>query len=235
MRYAIACHTPWFWEAWDQTEPPFGEWIDIRTAELDIALLERTSPRYVFFPHWSAIVPREVFERWECVCFHSAPVPYGRGGSPIQNMIVRGHTVTDVAALRMIETVDAGPVYMREQVSLLGGGEEVLMRIGRVIVEMIPRIAAAEPVPVPQEGTVVEFRRRTPAESSLPTEGSLDSLFDFIRMLDADGYPAAFAELGRWRLEFGRPVLRRGSIDADVRITLHEEAGESPDPSQGAA
>jgi len=225
-RYVIACSTPWFWEVWEQSEQPRGKWVEVRDGQLTAEFLESIEPRYVFFPHWSQIVPPDILERWECVCFHSTPVPYGRGGSPVQNMIARGNTDTDVTALRMVTEVDAGPVYLREPVSLLGGGDEVFIRIGRVIAGMIPRIAATEPNPTPQEGEVVQFRRRDPTQSRLPSDGSLEDLLDFIRMLDARGYPAAFAEVGPWRLEFRRPALRPGGIETDVWITRREDSDD---------
>ncbi len=226
--YVIACSTPWFWQAWAHREHPPGDWIEVRDNPLTMDLLARINPRYVFFPHWSQIVPSEVFDRWECVCFHSTPVPYGRGGSPVQNMIAHGHASTEVTALRMEQEIDAGPVYLREPVSLLGGGDEVYLRIGVVIAQMIGTIVATEPHPVPQEGEIVQFQRRNPTQSRLPECGSLESLFDFVRMLDAHGYPAAFAEIGPWRLEFRRPVLRPEGIEADVRITRIGQAGDSP-------
>jgi len=34
-------------------------------------------------------------------------VPYGRGGSPLQNLIVRGHTETKLTALRCVRDLDA--------------------------------------------------------------------------------------------------------------------------------
>lgn len=222
MTYVVACRTPWFWDAWEQLPTPPGEWIEVREDSLPDGLLERVDPRYVFFPHWSRIVGDDVLARWECVCFHATPVPYGRGGSPVQNMIARGHTSTEVTALRMTSEVDAGPVYLAEPVSLLGGGDEIYARIARVIAEMIPRIAEEEPVPVEQAGRPVVFPRRTPAESRLPADGTLQDLYDHIRMLDAEGYPAAFVEVGPWRLEFSRAALRRGAVDADVRITRVE-------------
>ncbi len=222
--YVIACRTPWFWDVWrDVAGLPSVQWFEVREPPLTIELLERIEPRYVFFPHWSQIIPPEIFERWECVCFHSAPVPYGRGGSPVQNMVLHGHDSTDVTALRMVQELDAGPVYLREPTSLLGGGDEVFLRISTVISRMILAIASSEPRPIAQEGEVVKFKRRTPAESRLPSDMSLEALFDFVRILDAEGYPPAFAEVGPWRLELRRAVLRRGSIEADVRITRIDE------------
>lgn len=38
-------------------------------------------------------------------------------------------------------------------------------------------------------------------------------------MLDAEGYPKAFVEVGPFRFEFSRASLRGRDIVADVRIT----------------
>lgn len=56
----------------------------------------------------------------------------------------------------------------------------------------------------------------------------MKDLYDFIRMLDAEGYPNAFLECGPYRIEFCRPALRRGEIEADVKITRtdHEVNGD---------
>ena len=50
--------------------------------------LASLDPRYVFFLHWSWKIPAEIHTRFECVIFHMSDVPYGRGGSPLQNLIV---------------------------------------------------------------------------------------------------------------------------------------------------
>jgi methionyl-tRNA formyltransferase len=70
---------------------------------------------------------------------------------------------------------------------------------------------------------VVNFKRRKPAESELSdghsTPASLEELFDFIRMLDAEGYPRAFLRHSGFCFEFSRPALYDGRIVADVKIT----------------
>lgn len=228
-RYAVACRTPWFWDLWRDRELP-GEWLDIREEDgLVPGRLEQFSPRYIFFPHWSKQVPDAIYGAFECVCFHAAPVPYGRGGSPIQNMIVRGHEETEVVALRMVEELDAGPVYRRERMSLLGGGDELYLRIASLVLDMMEEIVENEPEPREQEGELVIFRRRRPEESEIGEGPTLAELFDFIRMLDAEGYPSAFLRHGGMRFEFSRPALRRGEIEASVRITPVEDASEGRD------
>jgi len=187
--------------------------------DLLLGVVEEISPRYIFFLHWSWKVPEEFLDRYECVCFHMTDVPFGRGGSPLQNLIMRGYRETKLTALRMSREFDAGPVYMRRPLSLEGGAEEIYWRATRLSAEMIQSIIQREPKPVPQRGTVVNFKRRKPEDSEITIPASLEDLHDFIRMLDADGYPRAFLQHSGYKFEFSRPGLYDGRIVADVTIT----------------
>ena len=95
-----------------------GNFYFVETPEELIGLLEQvSSPRYIFFLHWRWIVPKHIVEEHECICFHMTDVPFGRGGSPLQNLIIRGHKNTVLTSLRMEEGVDSGPVYLKHLVS----------------------------------------------------------------------------------------------------------------------
>lgn len=60
-----------------------GTWhLVTKPNELTIEKINKINPRYIFFPHWSWMVSDEIIENFECVCFHSTDLPYGRGGSP---------------------------------------------------------------------------------------------------------------------------------------------------------
>lgn len=197
-----------------------GQWRYIDSpSELSPDALREISPRYIFFLHWSWKVPDEIVEQFECVCFHMTDVPYGRGGSPLQNLILRGRRETKLTALRMSREFDAGPVYCKEPLSLEGGAEEIYLRAGRLSAKMIQHIIQDQPKPQPQQGTVVNFKRRRPEESEVGKPASLEELHDFIRMLDAEGYPRAFLHHAGFRFEFSRSALYDGRIVADVTIT----------------
>jgi len=202
-----------------------GEWFYIGSREeLTDERVAELRPRFVFFLHWSWKVSEAMLARHECVCFHMTDVPYGRGGSPLQNLIVRGHRETKLTALRMTAAFDAGPVYLKRPLSLEGSAEEILMRTSELSAEMIGQIIATRPRPRAQRGAITVFKRRRPEESAIAAAGSLAALHDFIRMLDAEGYPRAFLDHGGFRYEFSRAVRRDGRIIADVSIRpLSEE------------
>jgi methionyl-tRNA formyltransferase len=115
--------------------------------------------------------------------------------------------------------MDAGPVYARRALALDGRAQEIYERAAALATGMMQDIVRDAPVPEPQQGEAVTFTRRTPADSRVPDAMSADQLFDFIRMLDADGYPRAFLDHGDWRIEFSNARLDGADVRADVRLT----------------
>lgn len=225
MAYIVAGCKPWSRTIFDEvifTYP--GTWHFVsRPDGLTPEKVSSLAPRYIFFLHWSWKVPSEIVDNYECVCFHMTDVPYGRGGSPLQNLIVRGHRHTKLTALRMAEDFDAGPVYLKEDLCLEGNAEEIYVRASYLSAQMIRYIIKEQPVPQPQVDEPVIFKRRKPHESRIPELPNLQALHDTIRMLDAEGYPRAFLEHGGFRYEFSRASLYDGRIVADVKITTIEQ------------
>ena len=189
------------------------------TDELLIAV-ERHNPKWVFFPHWSYYIPEKIYENHECVVFHMTDLPFGRGGSPLQNLIGRGIYETKISALRCVKALDAGPIYMKKALSLHGNAQEIYIRASSIIVEMINDILKNHPQPRKQQGEAVVFERRKPEESNIFQLSSLDKLHDYIRMLDADGYPKAYVETEHFKLEFTRSSYKGKEVIADVKFTM---------------
>ncbi|MCI0437540.1 MAG: methionyl-tRNA formyltransferase [Chloroflexi bacterium] len=223
-RYIVAGAKPWNHRIFDEVISAYpGEWKFAGAQdELTVEAVREFAPRYIFFMHWSWKVPSELTENYECVCFHMTDVPYGRGGSPLQNLILRGHRRTRLSALRMTQEMDAGPVYLKEELSLEGGAEEIYLRASYLSAEMMRRITEGQIEPEPQTGEPLIFKRRKPSESRIPPLDGLRALHDFLRMLDAEGYPRAFLEHEGFRYEFSRAALYDGRIVADVTITKAE-------------
>lgn len=189
--------------------------------------LRAFGPSHVFFPHWSWKIPAAVHEAFECVIFHMTDVPFGRGGSPLQNLVVRGIENTRLTALRCTEAMDAGPVYLKLPLSTLGSAEEVMLRAAALMEPMILKIVGERMQPQPQEGEPVLFQRRRPQDGDLAAATTLETVHDLVRMLDGEGYPNAFLKVGRLRLEFTRASRKVDHVAADVRITLDPEGGDA--------
>ena len=177
-------------------------------------------PEWIFVPHWSQLIPESIWGPWPTVIFHMTDLPYGRGGSPLQNLIQRGHTSTMLTALRCGAGLDSGDVYLKQPLSLHGSAEEIFLRADILLEQMIEQIVLKKPMATPQQGEPVLFSRRKPAQSNLAScpEGDLSAWYDQIRMLDAEGYPHAFLEIHGMRLELRRVCQRSDGLHADVRI-----------------
>jgi methionyl-tRNA formyltransferase len=223
--YIVATVKPWNTEAFDRRAPSLpGRWVLMdQRDQLTLESLKELKPRYIFFPHWSWTVPNAILETTECVCFHMTDVPYGRGGSPLQNLIQRGHETTMLSALRMVEDVDAGPVYLKRPLDLSGRARDIFGRAADLVYDMIAEILEHQPEPQPQEGDTVRFKRRTPEQSRLPADATPRELYDHIRMLDAETYPPAFMEEGSRRIEFSDAQLSGDRVTARAVIRLTKE------------
>ena len=221
MPCVIGCSKLWRPGIAERIEAASGERCVLvtETEDMSVSRLEVLNPRWVFLPHWSFIVPKEVYSRWECVVFHMTDLPFGRGGSPLQNLISRGIYETQISAIRCGKGVDTGPVYMKMPMSLHGGAQEIFLRATDIIEGMILKLIRETPVPKEQVGEATVFSRKRPEDGDVAHLDSLVKMHDWIRMLDADGYPSAFLEVGRFRFEFSRSTYRGDCILADVRIS----------------
>jgi len=225
--YIVATTKPWNINAFNSYSKSLpGKWTLIKSPdELTLSHLANINPEYIFFPHWSWRVADEIFTKYNCVCFHMADVPYGRGGSPLQNLIQRGHTETQLTALKMVEKLDAGAIYCKRPLSLIGSAKAIYEDMAKLAYEEIEYIIHNNPEPKPQIGKAVWFERRTPDQSSIPENHSPSMVYDHIRMLDADTYPRAFLNWDKLRFTFENASINstKNEVTATVRITLKPE------------
>lgn len=191
--------------------------------ELTREALEAFDADWVFAPHWSFIIPEAVHGNFRTVIFHMTDLPYGRGGSPLQNLIVRGHSETQLSALQCGAGLDTGPIYLKRELSLDGTAEEIFRRANELMLPMIRDIVGKDIEPTPQEGSPTEFKRRKPNQSAIDEAQTADKAYDHIRMLDAEGYPHAFVETERFRITFTNAKRdKNGAVIAEARIVEKE-------------
>ena len=197
------------------------KWILINNKEkFNLNKLKKLNPKKIFIPHWSYIIPSSIYNNYDCIVFHMTDLPYGRGGSPLQNLILRGFKKTKISAFKVNQEIDAGDIYLKKELSLDGTAEEIFIKASDLIYEMIIEIIEKKLAPKPQKGEITVFKRRTPQESNLEGIKNLETLYDNIRMLDAKGYPKAFIENSNFKFEFnkGKYNKKKNLIVANVRI-----------------
>lgn len=191
--------------------------------ELTIETLSAYNPRYIFFPHWPWHVKKEIFENYECIIFHMTDLPFGRGGSPLQNLIVKGFEETKLSAIQCVDELDAGPIYAQRSLKLSGTAEEILSRTADIAIDMIVEIIKKKPEPQTQVGKPTIFKRRNQEDGDLSGLDNLKNVYDYIRMLDADGYPDAFINTRNLKFDFSDASYDGNDIIASVKISMREK------------
>jgi methionyl-tRNA formyltransferase len=178
------------------------------------------NPIRVFFLHWSFIVPKSIYNKFECINLHVGNLPKGKGGSPIQNQILEGITQSRVNALRMSDDgLDAGPIYCFEYVSLQGNLFDIWDTLSKVGFKLINNIIENNVKPKKQEDNNFKvYKRRKNNNIPFDKEDELSKIYDFIRMLDSPYYPNPYLQIGNFKLEFNRANFNGEDILCDVKI-----------------
>ena len=118
MKYIIATTKSWNVEAANDFSKRYDCQIISSPEELTLERVELYQPTCIFFPHWSWIIPEAIYFNFSCVVFHMTDLPYGRGGSPLQNLIIRGIKHTKISAIKVEKDIDAGPVYLKSDLCI---------------------------------------------------------------------------------------------------------------------
>jgi methionyl-tRNA formyltransferase len=123
--------------------------------------------------------------------------------SPLAWQILEGKGTIPLSLFEAIDRVDAGPIYLSDQVEF--DGTELLpdmqSALGRKMVDMCVRFAANRETlragARPQSGTPSYYPWRTPADSQLDPHHTIAEQFDLLRIVDNRRYPAYFDFRGR--------------------------------------
>ena len=130
MTYLFCAYREWAMKLYDLLSKRHKNMILIKDPKkLTKNYVKKINPKYIFFPDWSWIIPNEILNNYRCVCFHESDLPKFRGGSPIQNQIIRGVKVTKTSAFFMNDKIDSGDILLRKSLSLKGSIDEIFERM----------------------------------------------------------------------------------------------------------
>lgn len=202
-RYVICAYRSYALELYDKLSKKYKNFVLIKDRKkLNYNYIKKINPTIIFFPDWSWMVPSEIITNFKCVCFHESNLPKFRGGSPIQNQIIRGIKKTKTTAFAMTNELDAGDILLQKDLSLEGSIDVIFSRMLTNDYEMINKIIKGLYKPKKQSGKPTTFKRRKPEQSELKhLNYSKPYLYNFIRML-GEPYPNAFIRIGTKQIVF---------------------------------
>jgi methionyl-tRNA formyltransferase len=198
-------------------------------------------------PNWLLDLPR-----LGAVNVHASLLPRHRGASPVQSAILAGDSETGVSTMRIVEELDAGPVYLEEKtrigeqddagslsrrLSLLGAGLLVRTLAGLEAGTLEARAQTGEAtwsaVIRREDGEADWTRPAAELERRLRAFTPWPGLFSFlgserIKILEAEVGPSGLRGTpGDLRIEFGTPVVVAGGGSSLTVRTLQRE-GKKP-------
>ena len=194
------------------------DYESIHTSNCDLNLINTFNPDWVFFFHWSSIVPKKIFNNHRCAVIHTGRLPKDRGGSPLQNQIIRGIIHTKVNAIEMKKEVDSGDIYHSIPITLQGNITDIWLSIANVTHKLINYCVTHNPKPLPQIGIPQIYKRIKNNQIKFDPLKNISYVYDQIRMVDDDSYPNPYLEINGYRLEFSRAKLENNPITVDVKI-----------------
>jgi methionyl-tRNA formyltransferase len=154
----------------------------------------------IFFIGWSNLIPKNIYENYDCFCYHPSDLPNYRGGSPIQHQILDGIINTKGTLFKINNQIDGGNIYKKKSLSLKGDMEDInknlYMNSFSLINSMINDHKIGKKIILkkqPQCHKVYKRRKPEMSEITLKEIKTKDSvyLFNKIRSLQ-DPYPNPF-------------------------------------------
>ena len=201
-----------------------GTWkILTKKSQLNFKSLKRYNPKFIFFPNLNINIDKKIIDNFNCICFHETDLPFGRGGSPIQNLILLKKNITKLTALKIENgiKVDEGKVYIKRKVKLNGTGLDIYKRCAQEILKMINVIISKKITPKKQVGKITSFKKRKPKDSKIPDKiYNLSEIYDIIRMLDIPGYPKAFIKKKNFEVSFDNTNIKKDIVTAKATFKL---------------
>lgn len=198
MRIACVTYRDWALKIYDNlVENSDHTFLIIRSrAQYSESALRDFKADIILFYGWSWIIEKSLLNDFNCIMLHPSPLPKYRGGSPIQNQIISGETISMVTIFKMNEFLDGGEIYFQKEFSLEGSIDDIFNRISKIGTELTFRLLNENTIPFAQndeEATV--YKRRKPSESEITIEELQNQsgmyLYNKIRML-GDPYPNAY-------------------------------------------
>ena len=165
----------------------------------------KVNPDIILFYGWSWIIKKKIFKNYDCFMLHPSPLPKYRGGSPIQNQIIRDVKNSAVTIFKINEIIDGGDIYFQKKILLTGSLSEIFERIIKEGTKGTLKILNKKKIKTKKQNHNIAtyFKRRKPQQSEITVkeikEKPAKYIANKIRMLD-DPYPNAFIKLKNKKL-----------------------------------
>ena len=136
----------------------------IRAPEF-LKTLMRWNPKILVVVAYGRILPKTVLDLapYGCINVHYSLLPKYRGAAPAAWTIINGETTAGVTTMKLVEKMDAGPIYLQEAIAVAsaettGSLQAKLTPIGaRLLLDTLRRLKTGSLLPQEQDESGVTF------------------------------------------------------------------------------
>ena len=138
------------------------------SSEQLLELCKKFQSKIAVLVAYGRIIPQSVIDEFPLgiINVHPSLLPKHRGSVPIESVILQGEQETGVSIMKLVKTMDAGPVYTQTKLSLQGDetkqalSELLAQDAAKKLREILPRIADGSLQPQPQDETQATYDQR---------------------------------------------------------------------------
>ncbi|WP_391088871.1 hypothetical protein [Vibrio sp. NH-UV-68] len=137
---------------------------------------------------------------------HESALPEGKGFAPVAWQILEGKHDIPICLIEASESADSGVIWLKDSFSLSGNElyQEWRAKQGQATLVLCTKFLKdfQSITPIKQHGVESFYARRTPRDSELSIDKTLEQQFDLLRTVDNDNFPAFFRYRGKkYKLE----------------------------------
>lgn len=130
------------------------------------------------------------------IVVHASELPLGKGWSPMSWQIIEGKNHIPLTLFEVVEEMDAGDVYIRDNIQLDGSEliDELHIKLAKKIINMcLSYVDQYDSIRGhKQSGKSTFYRKRAAKDSELDIDKSIKEQFNLLRIVDNENYPAFF-------------------------------------------
>jgi methionyl-tRNA formyltransferase len=176
-----------------------------------LAALAAWAPELVVVVAYGRILPRSILELAPhgCLNVHFSLLPKYRGAAPAAWAVINGEEKSGVTTMRLVEKMDAGPIYLQREIILAGDEtagslQASLAPIGaELLLETVAGMEAGTVAPRAQDES-----QATPAPMLKKEDGLIDWTLPALalerRVRGLNPWPSAYTRLGKSLLKIHR-------------------------------
>ena len=181
--------------------------------------LVHINPDFIFFIHWSNKVSEQIINNFNCYNFHMTDLPFGRGGSPLQNLLFRDIEKTKISLIKMNNKLDQGDIIYKKIFNLKGNAKDIYNSLSIKSFEIIEKIIKRKKLKfIKQTGYIKTFKRIKKNSLIIKKKLTLKNIYNQIRMRDAETYEQTFVKIGKYKIYLKDAKIKSKVISGKFEI-----------------